>query len=476
MRSKFFVPLLIVGVSIAAFVILSSGGNEEADAERIAREQARRRAETDDVPIDQEKVDFDALARDGKGQQVPESLSVHPSPDKSYWFVGNKKIKAGVEIPFAPGRLPTPPPADLEPIHPNPGFVGADACQSCHPQKHASFIETAHHRTSLPALPINVKGKFAPDQNRMATVDPNVHFTMLERDERLFQRVAFHNWKFEVPFDLITGSSKMAQTYLYWHGDQLFQMNVTYLSSVDDWINSPGYVDGDAAYARPIPVRCLECHTTYADLREPPNHYTPSSLILGISCERCHGPGKDHIEYHQANPTEKESKFVSVPSKLTRQQQLDVCGQCHSGVSSPKDKAFQFRPGDKFSDHYEPLKKKGESNNVHTSNQLRRLAESECFNQSEMGCVECHDPHQNERGKMELFSQRCLECHQSEKCGMSETLGASIVDNCVDCHMPKKAGEFLRLDTSEGSIFPPLRDHYIRVDQEATKKFMESRQ
>ena len=250
----------------------------------------------------------------------------------------------------------------------------------------------------------------------------------------------------------------MAETYLYWHGDKLFQMNCTYLSTSDRWINSPGYIDGDAAYARPIPSPgCLECHATYVDFREPPNRFTPSSLILGISCERCHGPGQEHVDYHLAHPNEKQSRHISVPSELSRQAQLDVCGQCHTGEKVPKeDAAFQFRPGDRLADHYDPLEGHDESaNSVHTSNQVARLALSRCFTQSELGCVDCHDPHKNERGQTALFSQRCLDCHESEHCGMSEQLGERLSENCIDCHMPRRATD-LRFGIGRGNHLSAL--------------------
>jgi hypothetical protein len=297
---------------------------------------------------------------------------------------------------------------------------------------------------------------------------------MLQRDERFLQQVTFYDWKFEVPFDLITGSSKMAQSYLYWHRDELYQMNVTYLSKLGDWINSPGYVDGDAAYARPIPARCLDCHTTYIDYRQPPNHYTPETLITGISCERCHGPGKQHVDYHRAHPEAKKAAHTVVPSQLSRQQQLDICSQCHSGLSPLKGKPFSFRPGDALHDHYELLDPEELANSVHTSNQVSRLSKSECFQQTQMTCVSCHNPHQNERGQMALFSQRCLKCHTADHPQVAELSDDKLADNCVDCHMPVRASDKLRFDTAEASIFPYLRDHFIRVDQQATNEYLQS--
>ncbi len=462
--------LLMAG--LLAYVTLISD-QDRLDAEQLARRAASTQSTIQKKsPNKESTAEFDALASAGKGQPVPAHLEVHPSPDKMYWFVGEESIESGVEVPFAPGRIPTPPPG-LEPLKQNPGFVGARGCRKCHADRHDSFAQTAHHNTSQLANQQTVHGSFQPGSNRMKTSDAKVHFTMIQRDDRLYQRVYFHGWQFEVPFDLIAGSSKLAQSYLYWHGDQLYQMNVNYLSDPGRWINSPGYIDGDAAYARPVPVRCMECHVTFLELREPPNHYTPDSLILGISCERCHGPGKEHVDYHEAHPEEEESKFVTVPSDLSRQQQLDICGQCHNGSSPLKGDAFQFRPGDKLSDHYHPSTVSGEANSVHTSNQQARMASSECFKNSDMTCTTCHDPHENERGQMALFSSRCLDCHQSQHCGMFAEVGSSIAENCIDCHMPKRSGDFLKLNTAEGTIFPPLRDHYIRVDQQATQEFLQ---
>ncbi len=217
----------------------------------------------------------------------------------------------------------------------------------------------------------------------------------------------------------------------------------------------------------------MECHSTYADGGIASNQYVPNSIMLGISCERCHGPGKQHIDYHASNTVDKTARFVTVPSKLTRTQQMDVCGQCHSGGSQPKGLTFAFRPGDRLSDHYFPLNETDQSNSVHASNQATRLAKSTCFQQSQMACVDCHNPHRNERHQTALFSSRCLKYHQTLQCGGSERLGDQIRDDCIDCHVPKEATENITLDNAAGTVFPPLRDHHIRVDPKATQRYYE---
>ena len=464
---------LIVVIGVWYLLVSAGGGANEAEMAQLRQRDAKRRAAAQEAER-QSKTDLALLAKQGRGQELPEYLVSEIDREGNFWFVGKPDSVAGVQIPFAPGSLPLPP-AITEPLHPNPGFLGAEACRDCHRDKYESFKETAHHRTTRIASPDEVAGSFEEGSNRMNTGDPNVFFTMKQRGDDLYQSVQFFDWGFEVPFHIIIGSSKMAESYLYWHGDQLFQMNCTHLTDGDDWINSPGFIDGDAIYARPIRSGCLDCHVTYVDYRKSANHYTPESMILGISCERCHGPGKEHVDYHIAHPEAKKSEHMQVPSKLSRQAQMDVCGQCHTTKKAPiNEQAFQFRPGDKLSEHYEPIEGQDESlNSVHTSNQVGRLSLSRCFQESEMGCVECHNPHRNERGKLKLFSQRCLECHQQEHCGMQGQLGERLAENCIDCHMPVRASKNLQVETDQGNIFPPLRDHFIRVDQEATTEFLE---
>ena len=56
---------------------------------------------------------------------------------------------------------------------------------------------------------------------------------------------------------------------------------------------------------------------------------------------------------------------------------------------------------------------------------------------------------------------------------MQGQLGGRLAENCIDCHMPVRASKNLQVETDKGNIFPPLRDHFIRVDQEATTEFLE---
>lgn len=460
--------VIFVGVGVAAYLVF------DGQRERVNRDQMEslRRNQANFDSNQRETGAGDLSSR--SGQPLPRHLFSRMHRNANIWLVGSRDTDHDVLLPFEPGQLPDAM-SEEEPLNQNPGFLGAEACRPCHRDKYESFVHTAHYRTSRVASVDEISGPFEEGSNQMTTGHPEIRFEMVQRDGTAYQEATFFDWKVEMPIHLIFGSSKIAETYAYWHGDKLFEMNITYLKELDKWINSPGYVDGDVSYERPITARCIECHVTYVDYRRKPNRFTPDSLVLGVSCERCHGPGGQHVEFHSADPTEKKARHISVPSKLSRQQQLDVCAQCHTTSKTNKsDLAFQFRPGDRLDEHY--VDEEGASgpavNTVHASNQLERLALSKCFQGSDMACVECHNPHQNERGNHGLFSQRCLTCHEPANCGMGERLGDKITDNCVDCHMPVEATANMKMSTDEGMLFPPLRDHYIRVDERASEKYI----
>jgi hypothetical protein len=242
---------------------------------------------------------------------------------------------------------------------------------------------------------------------------------------------------------------------------------------LDEWIPSPGYTDRTVDYSRAIRTGCLECHVTYIEQKRPPNVYRPETAVWGISCERCHGPGREHVEYHRAHPEDKLARHIVQPADLPRQRQLDICAQCHSGGFTLLSDAFAFRPGDELAKfHQHPDASVEGVGGIHTSNQLTRLSMSKCFAESEMTCTSCHNPHENQRGNRSAFTARCLPCHTSEHCGMFDQLGASVADNCIDCHMPVGDNENMTIRVSGGSFTVQMIDHYIRVDRRATDKYL----
>lgn len=373
------------------------------------------------------------------------------------------------------------PPAPVEPKveSTHGGYVGPDSCAECHREKYESFVETSHYKTSALASQQTVLGSFEEGKNVFDSSSENLSFKMLNDGQRLVQRLTLNSQGNQVsedfPFDLTTGSGKVGQTYLYWRDKHLYQLHVSYLTAADSWINSPGYHDGIADYARPTLNHCLECHTTYFQpVEETLNQFQTEHFVLGVTCEKCHGPGEKHVNFHQENPESKESFGITDPNDLSPERSLEICQLCHGGEPEQiKQLPFAYRPGERLDDYY-VFSKNDQMVGVHSNSQLPRLKQSKCFTSSEaMTCVDCHNPHQFERGNFKLFSDRCMTCHESQHCGMSDTIATDVLaQNCIDCHMPQRQMEDIVLVSGGQQHSPPMRDHHIKVWPLETKQFL----
>lgn len=353
-------------------------------------------------------------------------------------------------------------------------YVGGDACLACHPSKSTSQ-ETAHHRTSMPASSTSIAGSFDGEDAVLRTSNPRLHFRLEARPGGYYQTAVLgappDTTEVSERFDIVTGSGRRGQSYLYWRADRLFQLPVSYWTELDEWVNSPGYRDGVADFDRPVAPRCLECHATFFEpVREPDpgssvvlNRYDRDRFILGVSCEKCHGPGREHVERRRAGSREWLGSAIVNPAKLPRERQVELCALCHGGAGEPKAPAFTYRPGQPLADYLKlDPPAPGGAADVH-GNQVGLLARSQCFQASAtLTCSTCHDVHVTNRDAA-AFSPVCLECHRVESCGLFPVRGASLAENCVDCHMPRLPSNAI-VSMHEGRpLRPTLRTHWIKV-------------
>ena len=347
-------------------------------------------------------------------------------------------------------------------------YVGNEACRPCHQTIVAAYDQTAHHLTSQVADKVSVLGTFSPGTNILKTSNPNLYFQMDSRPDGFYQTAVSgtgpDTFSRSERLDLVIGSGGKGQTYLFWDGDLLFQLPVGYSTIFKQWIYSPGYVDGTANFERPIIPRCLECHAGYFEAVAPPNGnlYDTKNFVLGISCERCHGPGWEHVAGAKFK-TEPAQTIVN-PAKLTPDRQFDVCAQCHGGpgehLLAPP---FSYVPGQPLAKYIDlGSADVGAEVDVH-GKQVIVLKKSRCFQSSaNMSCSTCHDVHERQRNLAE-FSQRCLSCHKVDACGMYHKMGQQIATNCVDCHMPNIESKAVFIDVDGRRINARFRTHWIKV-------------
>jgi hypothetical protein len=265
-------------------------------------------------------------------------------------------------------------------------------------------------------------------------------------------------------FDFVIGSGRKGQTYLYWKGDQLFELPVSYWTATDRWMNSPGYPDGLPNFDKSIIPRCVECHSTYFESLAPPlNRFNRTNQVLGITCEKCHGPGRAHVTRAQAKLPAAED--IINPAKLPRARQMDLCALCHAGPGTPKAPSFSFVAGDTLAKYLTISDDAPDTPTDVHGHQVQQLSSSRCFRSTNMTCATCHNVHTPQRD-VASFSGRCLTCHKTESCGRYATLGTRILTRCVDCHMPLNQSNQIVFDADGGQIKPQVRNHRIAIYKE----------
>ena len=351
-------------------------------------------------------------------------------------------------------------------------YMGSEACGSCHREIAATFFHTAHYMTSRPATKDSIAGSFSGGANVLETGNPALIYRMETKGGGFFQTAiegstpdaTTHSER----FDVVIGSGRKGQSYLYWKGDQLFQLPVSYWTELGAWVNSPGYLDGVADFDRPILPRCLECHATYADAVDTfDNHYHKErGFVLGLACEKCHGPGREHVARYSAkgaaaSDAAPDGALVN-PAKLSRERQIDSCALCHGGIGHALAPTFSYKPGEPIGKYLQFDSPGSGSIDVH-GNQVALLEKSRCFQSSgTMTCSTCHNVHQPQRDAAS-FSSHCLSCHQAKSCGMYPKLGQAIVKNCIDCHMPNQQSNVIVSSFNGKAVRPKVRNHWIKV-------------
>lgn len=350
-------------------------------------------------------------------------------------------------------------------------YVGDDACIKCHQEKVSTYHRSAHFNTSAFPAQNTIHGSFSAGSNILNTMDPALHFEMLTTNGAFFQKAvrqvsATRIGHRDEQFGLVIGSGRKGQTYGYWRGDLLYQLPVSFWTEMG-WVNSPGFTDGIAYFERPISPRCLECHANSFESVPPTiNRYKFSSLVPGITCEKCHGPASEHVARYQSSTpprSRSESALINLAG-LDRERKIDACELCHAPRASlPGVPPLSFVPGAALDKYLAPVQSNPEGRvDVH-GGQVQLLRSSRCFQSGPtMTCTTCHDVHVTQRDPA-IFAPRCLTCHKVENCGVFKKLGHRIDKECVVCHMPEQPTSLIISSANGKKLQAKMHNHRIAI-------------
>jgi Flp pilus assembly protein TadD len=237
------------------------------------------------------------------------------------------------------------------------------------------------------------------------------------------------------------------------------------------WDLCPGYEHNNDLFAREVTLTCIFCHNgRMVPVEGSKNVYEPP-LPHGIGCERCHGPGRLHVE-HWSDPDRemtREGDAIVNPRTLPREERIQVCFQCHFGDSRTSQRVplrdrslLDFRPGMPITEAMVPFSLRVvPRREFGLTSQVDRLIRSRCYTESEgeLECLTCHNPHVSVYSPdrpADFFTRRCLECHAVEACtaSMERRRSTEPPDDCVACHMRKAE--------SDDQRHAEFTDHWIR--------------
>ncbi|MBL4883723.1 MAG: hypothetical protein JKY95_04180 [Planctomycetaceae bacterium] len=343
-------------------------------------------------------------------------------------------------------------------------FVGSRACAECHAEIYETYTQSHPMGHSLGKVTeVSALEDYSENAQFNTAKAPRSSVTISYKIEKKDGQVLHHEiattkegeviYDKPVPVEYAMGSGKRGRSYLINHSGSLFMSPVTWYSETKQWDLSPGYKSNNLHFGRRVVDGCLSCHVGRVDsVAGPSNFYKPTPFIEeSISCEQCHGPGEQHIEFHHSGAEEGDDPVVN-PSDLSASLRDDVCLQCHlvgeHRLTRYKRSHFDFRPGDSISDIWTIFLKKNtvaQDGSTEAVSQPEQMISSECYQKSDgqLGCISCHDPHKtpNASERIEFFRNRCIACHGPEQTECSEQLDVrkkvSSKDSCIACHMPK---------------------------------------
>ena len=354
------------------------------------------------------------------------------------------------------------------------GYVSSQACQSCHPEQHATWDVSYHSKmTQLPSEE-TVLAPFAGERLHYV-----YEYSPYRKGDEFW--VATNNPHWAEPGESLPVSRRIGQVtgshhqQLYWferpgtRGVSRFQF--FYLIREQRWVPfssavlSPG--NPQIELGQSWSNTCIRCHATHGKPRFDANDNNVMDTRvaeLGIGCESCHGPGQKHVEANRSTLRRYLSRWtgraddtITNPDRLTADRSIEVCGQCHSvqefgslaRMHQWSNNGMPYRPGDDlgedrhvFGERPEELAKRPpgrvereDPNFIEdrfwsdgvvkiSGREYHGTKDSPCYASGEFTCTTCHTMHQDgddprsskewANDQVSVASQgngACLGCH-----------------------------------------------------------------
>jgi tetratricopeptide (TPR) repeat protein len=344
-------------------------------------------------------------------------------------------------------------------------YVGEARCQRCHAVIFQDSLanrhtQTYHRGAQLRRLP-------RPDRPLADPTDPKVTHAINVVDGALWQETRIGNTVLRSLIEYAFGTSERYVTMVsrdargryrttrlsYHHTAEGQGWDRTFLD-VGDPIQPEDFL-GETIGTRAEVASCLDCHITYP--RAGQERIGPETDDRAIGCERCHGPGGNHLAAMAASFS--DPAIVNPASASPQAVTQKRCNKCHILDQ-------RYRQGDREKPGW--IRSQGVG-----------WTWSRCNTESggAFGCITCHDPHRGVRSTTTAqYEAQCLACHsgaavppagepgpvaQATTNPRPTVCAVDPLKGCIKCHMPR-----VRMDSSHRD----LTDHYIRVQRSSASR------
>jgi predicted CXXCH cytochrome family protein len=365
------------------------------------------------------------------------------------------------------------------------GYVGADACAACHANINHKWAESLHNKIMQPATERTVEGNFALGK----VVLRGSTFLLQHHDGNYFITESIlrgQAWEHRVEYTL---GNRRFQHYLTTLPDgRIVLIAATWDNSRKKWVHDIDIDNPEEDPGAQVQVwnkTCYSCHVS----REQKNfelqndRYQTTWQNFGVNCERCHGPGSEHVarasgaKVMDAVTRAAVNGAIVNPARLDPASSTTICAQCHSFRDIYVD---EFKAGANYNDFFLPVMEyrlPASKNPAYwpdgrprwLSNEAIAFWQSECFLKGGATCVTCHsDPHTiNVARNPQLRPANnalCTQCHKAIAANISKHthhLPNGSGSSCVGCHMPATVIG-LQVWIRDHSISVPVPENTIR--------------
>lgn len=365
------------------------------------------------------------------------------------------------------------------------GYTGSKICSKCHQSLYEQFVQTPMGRSMSDAAQ-SFQHERIPVPATVFDPEANQYIQVFRRASTVYMSIYGLTARGNVAFRhteklaYAIGSGANGVGYIIRRGNYLFQAPMAFYSRTRSWDLAPGYRQIDLGFSRAVTTACIICHS---GLPRPVRNSTrglyqdPPFQELAIGCERCHGPGRSHVEAHLSGEriSANHDPTIVNPADLPIWLANDICMSCHQlkdawVLKNGKDYT-DFRPGTPLDDTvaiFAVPPQQGSPQRLPLLDHYFQMTLSKCFRDSgaRLSCLTCHDPHFSPTPAQApaYFRQKCLTCHTNRSCALSLELrrAQNPPNNCIGCHMPKSSVQKIihsdvtnhRIVAREGEPYP----------------------